>query len=217
MSEFYPRIPYILKTLESLYPDAVPELHFTNPYETLVATMLSAQSTDKQVNKVTPAVFRDFPTVSSMAQTTPEILFPYVKSCGFASKAANIVMAARKIMAEYGGEVPGDLDRLISLPGVGRKTANVVLANAFHIPAMAVDTHVFRVSNRLGLASAGSIEKTERQLMQNIPREDWIRAHHWLIYHGRRVCKAQRPLCGACALRDVCFYVKGVSFGNTNT
>ena len=209
MSEFNPRIPYILKTLESLYPDAVPELHFTNPYETLVATMLSAQSTDKQVNKVTPAVFRDFPTVSSMAQTTPEILFPYVKSCGFSSKAANIVMAARKIMAEYGGEVPGDLDRLISLPGVGRKTANVVLANAFHIPAMAVDTHVFRVSNRLGLASANSIEKTERQLMQNIPREDWIRAHHWLIYHGRRVCKAQRPLCGACALRDVCFYVKG--------
>ena len=217
MSEFNPRIPYILKTLESLYPDAVPELHFTNPYETLVATMLSAQSTDKQVNKVTPAVFRDFPTVSSMAQTTPEILFPYVKSCGFASKAANIVMAARKIMAEYGGEVPGDLDRLISLPGVGRKTANVVLANAFHIPAMAVDTHVFRVSNRLGLASAGSIEKTERQLMQNIPREDWIRAHHWLIYHGRRVCKAQRPLCGTCALRDDCFYVKGVSIGNTNT
>ena len=209
MSEFNPRIPYILKTLESLYPDAVPELHFTNPYETLVATMLSAQSTDKQVNKVTPAVFRDFPTVSSMAQTTPEILFPYVKSCGFSSKAANIVMAARKIMAEYGGEVPGDLDRLISLPGVGRKTANVVLANAFHIPAMAVDTHVFRVSNRLGLASANSIEKTERQLMQNIPREDWIRAHHWLIYHGRRVCKAQRPLCGACSLREVCFYVKG--------
>ena len=209
MSEVNPLIPYILKTLETLYPDAVPELHFTNPYETLVATMLSAQSTDKQVNKVTPAVFRDFPTVRSMAETTPDILFPYVKSCGFASKASNIVMAARKIMAEYGGEVPGDLDRLTSLPGVGRKTANVVLANAFHIPAMAVDTHVFRVSNRLGLASANSIEKTERQLMQNIPREDWIRAHHWLIYHGRRVCKAQRPLCGVCALHDVCFYIKG--------
>ena len=209
MSEYNPQIPYILKTLETQYPDAVPELHFTNPYETLVATMLSAQSTDKQVNKVTPAVFRDFPTVRSMAETTPDILFPYVKSCGFASKASNIVMAARKIMAEYGGEVPGDLDRLTSLPGVGRKTANVVLANAFHIPAMAVDTHVFRVSNRLGLASANSIEKTERQLMQNIPREDWIRAHHWLIYHGRRVCKAQRPLCGVCALHDVCFYIKG--------
>lgn len=217
MSEFNSQIPYILKTLEALYPDAVPELHFTNSYETLVATMLSAQSTDKQVNKVTPAVFRDFPTVKSMAETTPEILFPYVKSCGFASKAPNIVMAARKIMEEYGGEVPDDLDKLTSLPGVGRKTANVVLANAFHIPAMAVDTHVFRVSNRLGLACAGSIEKTERQLMQNIPKEDWIRAHHWLIYHGRRVCKAQRPLCGTCALRDVCFYVKGVGLANTNT
>ena len=204
MSEFNPRIPYILKTLESLYPDAVPELHFTNPYETLVATMLSAQSTDKQVNKVTPAVFRDFPTVSSMAQTTPEILFPYVKSCGFASKAANIVMAARKIMAEYGGEVPGDLDRLISLPGVGRKTANVVLANAFHIPAMAVDTHVFRVSNRLGLVDAPDVLKTEMQLRALIPQDRWSDAHHWLIFHGRRVCKAQHPLCGECTLRPWC-------------
>ncbi len=211
MSEFNTEIPYILKTLESLYPDAVPELNFSNPYETLVATMLSAQSTDKQVNKVTPAVFRDFPTVKSMAEATPEILFPYVKSCGFASKATNIVMAARKIMTEYGGEVPGEMEKLISLPGVGRKTANVVLANAFGIPAMAVDTHVFRVSNRLGLAKANSIEKTERQLMQNIPRDDWNRAHHWLIYHGRRVCKAQRPLCDTCALNDVCFYVKGGS------
>lgn len=209
MSEFNTEIPYILKTLESLYPDAVPELNFSNPYETLVATMLSAQSTDKQVNKVTPAVFRDFPTVKSMAEATPEILFPYVKSCGFASKATNIVMAARKIMTEYGGEVPGEMEKLISLPGVGRKTANVVLANAFGIPAMAVDTHVFRVSNRLGLAKANSIEKTERQLMQNIPRDDWNRAHHWLIYHGRRVCKAQRPLCDTCVLNDVCFYVKG--------
>ena len=206
MSEFNPRIPYILKTLESLYPDAVPELHFTNPYETLVATMLSAQSTDKQVNKVTPAVFRDFPTVSSMAQTTPEILFPYVKSCGFASKAANIVMAARKIMAEYGGEVPGDLDRLISLPGVGRKTANVVMANAFGIPTIAVDTHVFRVGNRLGLADASTVEKTEQHLMQNIPRSDWIDAHHWLIHHGREICKAQRPLCAVCRLSPLCKY-----------
>ena len=206
MSEFNEHIPFILETLEGLYPDAVPELHFSNPYETLVATMLSAQSTDKQVNKVTPAVFRDFPTVRSMAETTPEILFPYVRSCGFASKATNIVMAARKIMTEFGGEVPGDMDKLISLPGVGRKTANVVLANAFGVPAMAVDTHVFRVSNRLGLANANSIDKTERQLMQNIPRGDWNRAHHWLIYHGRRVCKAQRPLCGICPLNTVCFY-----------
>ena len=206
MSGFSPDIGKILETLEALYPNAVPELHFTNPYETLVATMLSAQSTDRQVNKVTPDVFRDFPSVKAMAEATPETLFPYVKSCGFKSKATNIVMAARKIMAEYGGKVPGTLEALTSLPGVGRKTANVVLANAFHIPAMAVDTHVFRVSNRLGLAAASTVEKTERQLMENIPKENWNRAHHWLIYHGRRVCKAQRPLCESCALKGLCRY-----------
>ncbi len=206
MSGFSPDIGKILETLEALYPNAVPELHFTNPYETLVATMLSAQSTDRQVNKVTPDVFRDFPSVKAMAETTPETLFPYVKSCGFKSKATNIVMAARKIMAEYGGKVPDTLEALTSLPGVGRKTANVVLANAFRIPAMAVDTHVFRVSNRLGLAAASTVEKTERQLMENIPKENWNRAHHWLIYHGRRVCKAQRPLCESCALKGLCRY-----------
>lgn len=206
MSGFSPDIGKILETLEALYPNAVPELHFTNPYETLVATMLSAQSTDRQVNKVTPDVFRDFPSVKAMAEATPETLFPYVKSCGFKSKATNIVMAARKIMAEYGGKVPDTLEALTSLPGVGRKTANVVLANAFHIPAMAVDTHVFRVSNRLGLAAASTVEKTERQLMENIPKENWNRAHHWLIYHGRRVCKAQRPLCESCALKGLCRY-----------
>lgn len=206
MSGFSPDIGKILETLEALYPNAVPELHFTNPYETLVATMLSAQSTDRQVNKVTPDVFRDFPSVKAMAEATPETLFPYVKSCGFKSKATNIVMAARKIMAEYGGKVPDTLEALTSLPGVGRKTANVVLANAFRIPAMAVDTHVFRVSNRLGLAAASTVEKTERQLMENIPKENWNRAHHWLIYHGRRVCKAQRPLCESCALKGLCRY-----------
>lgn len=194
----------ILAILAATYPDARPELHFTNPYETLVATMLSAQSTDKQVNKVTPAVFRDFPTVKSMAETTPEILFPYVKSCGFRSKATNIVMAARKIMSDFGGEVPDDLDSLMSLPGVGRKTADVVLANAFHVPTIAVDTHVFRVSNRLGLADAKDVLKTEMQLMEVIPKKNWIAAHHWLIWHGRRLCKAQRPLCPSCPLSALC-------------
>lgn len=196
----------ILKALAAAYPDARPELHFTNPYETLVATMLSAQSTDKQVNKVTPAVFRDFPDVRSMAAATPEILYPYVRSCGFASKSVNIVMAARKIMTDFGGEVPRTLEELITLPGVGRKTANVVLANAFQIPAMAVDTHVFRVSNRLGLAKANTVEKTEKQLMEAIPEADWNKAHHWLIFHGRRVCKARKPLCGACSLKHLCLW-----------
>ncbi len=194
----------LLRRLRALYPDAGPELHFTNPYQTLVATMLSAQSTDRQVNKVTPAVFRDFPSISAMAAASPEILRPYVKSCGFASKPRNIVMACRKIMEEYGGRVPDSLEALLSLPGVGRKTANVVLANAFGIPAMAVDTHVFRVSNRLGLACAATAEGTERDLTRVIPREDWISAHHWLIRHGRQVCRARAPLCPSCGLRDLC-------------
>ncbi|NLA53556.1 MAG: endonuclease III, partial [Clostridiales bacterium] len=202
------KIRLVLKRLSELYPDAGPELNFSNPYETLVATMLSAQSTDNQVNKVTPEVFRQFPTIASMAKATPEILYPYVKSCGFASKATNIVLACRQIMDEFAGAVPGDMDKLISLPGVGRKTANVVLANAFHVPTIAVDTHVFRVSNRLGLADATNVSKTEQQLMQIIPRKDWIAAHHWLILHGRRVCKARRPLCEICTLNDLCNYYK---------
>ncbi len=197
-------ITAILAGLEALYPDAQPELNFTNPYETLVATMLSAQSTDVQVNKVTPAVFRDFPTVEALAATTPEILLPYVRSCGFKSKATNLVLAARDIVARFHGQVPNTLEELTSLKGVGRKTANVVLANAFGVPAMAVDTHVFRVSNRLGLARATTVEKTEQQLMKAIPRELWNKAHHWLIFHGRRVCKARNPACGSCALFPLC-------------
>lgn len=194
----------ILKTLEAMYPDAKPELNFTNPYETLVATMLSAQSTDVQVNKVTPKVFKDFPTVYDLAQTTPEELLPYVRSCGFKSKATNLVLAARDIVARFDGQVPDTLEELTSLKGVGRKTANVVLANAFNVPAMAVDTHVFRVSNRLGLADAKTVEKTEIQLMEAIPKHLWNKAHHWLIFHGRRVCKAQRPLCETCGLLELC-------------
>ena len=194
----------ILATLHEMYPDARPELNFTNPYETLVATMLSAQCTDKQVNKVTPAVFARYPDAASMAAASVEDLYPMVKSCGFKSKAGNIIEACRLIVAWHGGEIPGTMEELTALPGVGRKTANVVLANAFHVPALAVDTHVFRVSNRLGLADAKTVEETEKQLMRAIPKKDWCDAHHWLIWHGRRVCKAQHPLCGECALRPLC-------------
>lgn len=194
----------VLALLREAYLGAGPELHFTNPYETLVATMLSAQSTDVQVNKVTPKLFQDFPTVESMAAATPEAVYPYVRSCGFASKATNIVLAARQIVERHGGQVPGTMEELTQLPGVGRKTANVVLANAFHVPTIAVDTHVFRVSNRLGLAKANTPEKTEPQLMQIIPKEDWIDAHHWLILHGRRVCKARKPLCAQCMVNALC-------------
>ena len=194
----------ILAELKRLYPDARPELNFTNPYETLVATILSAQCTDKQVNKVTPAVFARFPDATSMAAATVEELYPMVKSCGFKTKANNIIEACKLIVLRHGGEVPQTMEELTALPGVGRKTANVVMANAFGTPAIAVDTHVFRVSNRLGLAEADDVLKTELQLQKAIPKADWSAAHHWLIYHGRRVCKAQHPLCEACTLRDMC-------------
>ena len=194
----------ILQTLEETYPEAGPELHFTNPYETLVATILSAQCTDRQVNLVTPAVFARYPDAAAMAEARVEDRYPMVKSCGFKSKAGNIIAACRIIRDEHGGEVPRTMEELTGLPGVGRKTANVVLSNAFGIPAFAVDTHVFRVSNRLGLCRADTVEETERQMTRLIPREKWGRAHHWLIWHGRRICKAQRPLCEECPLQEWC-------------
>lgn len=196
----------IIRVLEDTYPDAKAELNFTNPYETLVATILSAQCTDKQVNRVTPAVFARYPDARAMAQADLEELFPMVKSCGFRTKASNIIAACKIIVGEYDGQVPDTLDDLIRLPGVGRKTANVVLSNAFGIPAFAVDTHVFRVTNRLGLCKASTVEETERQMTRLLPREKWGQAHHWLIWHGRRICKAQRPLCEECPLRPWCKY-----------
>jgi len=194
----------ILRLLAETYPEARPELNFSNPYETLVAVMLSAQCTDKQVNKVTPAVFRDFPNVAAMAATDAETLYPYVKSCGFKSKSQNIVAACRLIMEKFGGQVPSTMEELTSLPGIGRKTANVVMATAFGKPAIAVDTHVFRVSNRLGLAEADNVLDTELQLQKAIPMEDWSTAHHWLIWHGRRVCSARNPKCDQCPLAACC-------------
>ena len=194
----------ILAELTRLYPDAGPELNFRNPYETLVAVMLSAQCTDKMVNKVTPAVFERWPDVVSMAEATVEELHPMVKACGFKSKAVNIIESCKLIMLRHGGEIPRTMEDLMALPGVGRKTANVVMSNAFGVPAIAVDTHVFRVSNRLGLAEADDVLKTELQLQKAIPKKDWLDMHHRIIFHGRRVCKAQRPLCGECTMREMC-------------
>lgn len=194
----------VLEKLEQMYPEAKAELVFYNPYQMLVATMLSAQCTDKQVNKVTPAVFARWPDANAMAEASLEELFPLVKSCGFRSKAGNIIAACRIIREKHNGQVPSTMEDLTALPGVGRKTANVVLSNAFGLPAFAVDTHVFRVSNRLGLCKAGTVEETERQMTRLIPREKWGNAHHWLIWHGRRLCKAQRPLCTECPLKDLC-------------
>ena len=199
----------VLEALSEAHPDAKPELDFTNPFELLIATILSAQCTDKQVNRVTPALFRDHPDAASVADMTEEELISYIHPCGFFnSKAKHILSACRDIVDRFGGEVPSDREGLESLAGVGRKTANVVLANAFGEPAIAVDTHVFRVSNRIGLAEASTVEKTEKQLMENIPMDKWSIAHHWLIFHGRRVCSSQRPKCGECTLSGLCKYRK---------
>lgn len=197
----------VLDILEKTYPDATTELVHKNPYELLIATMLSAQTTDKQVNKVTPGLFERFPDAKALAEADISKIESLIKTCGFyKSKARNIKEACRIIVEEYGGRVPQTMEELTDLPGVGRKTANVVLSNAFGVDAIAVDTHVFRVANRLGLAQSGDVRGTEEQLMENIPREKWSRAHHWLIHHGRRICKARRPKCEECPLAEVCSF-----------
>ena len=199
----------VIRGLAEAHPDARPELNFTNPFELLIATMLSAQCTDRQVNKCTPALFRDHPNAESISRMTPEEIALYIKPCGvYNTKGKNIIAACRKLVEKYGGEVPCDREALEALPGVGRKTANVVLSNAFGVPAIAVDTHVFRVSNRLGLAEAKTVEETEKQLMQAIPKQLWSIMHHYIIFHGRRVCSAKKPNCAECTLKDLCRYYK---------
>ena len=167
--------------------------------------MLSAQCTDKQVNKCTDVLFPKYNTPEAFAELDFETLEPYIKSCGFyRMKGEHILAMSRILLERYGGKVPETREELTSLPGVGRKTANVVLSNAFKVPAIAVDTHVFRVANRIGLTEAKDVEKTEQQLMAHIPEQDWGDAHHWLIYHGRQVCAAQRPKCSVCPLKEIC-------------
>lgn len=193
--------------LARLYPDARPALKFSTPYELLVAVILSAQCTDERVNKVTAELFKEHSTPEKMLALTQEELERYIFSCGFyRNKAAHILSASRDIVEKFGGKVPEDYDDLRTLAGVGQKTANVVWSVAFGGDAIAVDTHVFRVSNRLGLAHAANPFKTEEQLKEAIPKSDWSKAHHWLIYHGRRVCKSQKPDCPNCTLKEFCEY-----------
>lgn len=199
------RYAEVLELLRKEYPDVKPALEYTSPFELLVSTMLAAQCTDRQVNKCTAVLYPKYNTPAQFAEMTEAELEPYIKSCGFFhTKGRNIIAMSRILMAEYGGEVPRDRDALTKLPGVGRKTANVVVSNAFGIPAIAVDTHVFRVTNRIGLADAKNVEKTEQQLMEHIPEKDWSDAHHWLIYHGRRVCDAKKPKCESCCVAALC-------------
>lgn len=197
----------ILDELEKHYKGATTALKYKTPFQLLVATMLSAQSTDKQVNKVTAALFEKYPGPEDFARLSPEELEKEIYSCGFyKTKSRNIIKASQIILDKYGGQVPQDAEELQTLPGVGRKTANVVVSNAFGVDAIAVDTHVFRVSNRLGLAHASNVKDTERQLMENIPKDKWSKAHHWLIWHGRKVCTARNPKCNECFLAQYCEY-----------
>lgn len=194
-----------MRRLAATYPDAVTALRYADPYELLVAVMLSAQCTDARVNLVTPALFRRFPTVQSMAASTPRMVAPLIRTCGlYSTKAKNIVAASRLIVEHHRGDVPRTMEELVRLPGVGRKTANVVLSVAFGQDAIAVDTHVFRVANRLGLVKAKTPHAAEAQLMKVVDRTDWSRAHHWLILHGRQICHARSPECDRCPLADLC-------------
>jgi endonuclease-3 len=187
-------------------PVAETELHYSDPYQLLVAVILSAQCTDKRVNLITPPLFERFPTAKSMADSDHEEVFEYIRSCSYPNnKAKNLVGMARKLVSDFGGTVPEEMDKLILLPGVGRKTANVILSVVFNKPAMAVDTHVFRVSARLGLTVGSKTpEETERQLVRLFRPELLPVAHHWLILHGRYVCHARKPQCSACGLRPWC-------------
>lgn len=186
----YENASQILSGLSELYPDPKTELNFETPFQLLVATILSAQTTDKQVNRITEKLFQKYKTPEELAALTPEQLEEDIKSCGlYKNKAKNIVAASRILVEKHQSSVPDSFEELINLPGVGRKTANVVLANAFGKDAIAVDTHVFRVSNRLGLAQSDTPEKTEKDLKQIIPSQDWNKAHHWLIFHAEGCAK----------------------------
>ncbi len=196
----------IISRLEKVYVGSKPALEFTNPFELLVATILSAQCTDERVNKVTRVLFKEYPNPQTMASGDIGNIKEIIRSCGcYEVKSKSLKGTACAIVETHGGQVPKEMEALVKLPGVGRKTASVVLSNAFGIPAFAVDTHVLRVSNRLGLAnSPKDVLKTEIAVCELIPKEKWSDAHHWLIYHGRRICHARKPECSTCFLRDLC-------------
>ncbi|HEV8347029.1 MAG TPA: endonuclease III [Vicinamibacterales bacterium] len=198
----------ILDKLEAQHPDADTELHYTTPFELLVATILSAQSTDVRVNLVTPALFKRYPNAHALAKAAPSELEPQIHSTGFfRAKSKALVGMAQALVAEHGGEVPARMDLLVTLPAVGRKTANVVLGHALGVPGLPVDRHVLRVANRIGIAESDDPVVVEQQLTRALPKERWTRSSDTLILHGRRVCKP-KPLCDVCAVRDDCDYFR---------
>lgn len=204
------KVNTVLSILKSLYPDAKCELNYETPFQLLVATALSAQTTDKKVNAVTETLFKDYPDADSFLNLTQEELEKKIKTIGlYRNKAKNLLKMCSQLKENFNGEVPKTMEEITSLAGAGRKTANVVLSNAFGVPAIAVDTHVFRVSNRIGLAHAKNVNDTEKQLQNNIPREEWSLAHHLIIFHGRRCCYARNPNCEECSLALYCDYYEG--------
>ena len=200
-----------LKILRSLYISREDRggLNFNSPYEALVATILSAQCTDQRVNLITKELFKEHNTPETMCELTEEELKEYIKSCGLTNhKAKNILKASQMLIENFNSEVPRSKEEIMTLPGVGTKTANVVLANAYGIPGLGVDTHVNRVSKRIGLSTGKNVKIVEEELCALIPEEHWIKAHHWLIWHGREICKARKPDCPSCDLKEVCdFYL----------
>jgi len=195
----------MISILEEYYRGTATALDYSTPFELLIAVILSAQCTDKRVNITTSRLFPDYNTPEQIWGMGQGKLEEYIKDCGlFHSKAQHIIATCERLCRVYNGEVPGSFDELITLPGVGRKTANVVLSLLFNVPAIAVDTHVFRVSNRLGLAKGETPIQVEEGLMKAIPKAKWSDAHHWLIWHGRNICKARTPLCSTCPLIALC-------------
>lgn len=209
------RYDFLIRYFQETMPVAESELDYSTPFELLVAVILSAQCTDKRINQITPPLFRDYPTPETMAQATPDIIYKYIRSVSYPNnKAKHLVGMAQMLVRDYGGTVPSTGEELEKLPGVGRKTANVIQAVIFQKARMAVDTHVFRVSHRLGLAGEKCTTplSVEKQLMKHLPEDIIPLAHHWLLLHGRYVCQSRKPQCEKCGLREVCkhFLAKGL-------
>ena len=201
----------IIEILKEMYPDATCELNHNTPYELLVATILSAQSTDKRVNIVTKDLFKVADTPEKMVKLGEEKLKEYIRTIGFFNtKSKNLISMSRDLIQKYNSEVPKTMEELTSLAGVGRKTANVVMSNCFKVPAIAVDTHVFRLAHRLGFSKEEDVYKVELDLQKKIAKKDWTLAHHMLIFHGRYTCKAKNPLCEKCNLKEYCIYYKNI-------